>query len=600
MDPMEASPAVISWLRQNIVPLTSASPGSDLNDIASSEPMISTARVIGLGEATHNTREFFELKHRIVEYVVNQGCPTLLLMEAPFPQSMAVNRYILTGEGDPSHALASLAYWCWDCDEVLELIEWMRSWNASHPNKVQFYGFDMQTSAPAALYLLEFFRRIKPACYDALCSALSSLATDMQSNDWALRTKSEKLDIAETSKSVFAELDKLIGNDSIDQYELGIARLHAAVLSQYQTLWEDPSIERWSSLRDRAMADNVISLLDLHGRDTKALVWAHNGHIGLTSGGEFDIKSPPMGEYLRRHFDKDYLAVGFAFDEGSFGAIDELFRIRNFRVFSVAGSLDATLGEIQTPIFMLDLRDTPAEVSDWLADRPATRSIGGGYFSSADELFWRRTDTSKVFDALIFVKETTAASRRKTASYMFEFSREVEPNLEGFSNLDFSDGLAGWRSTPQPDVGSYRTECVNIGRCNWAEMLRDENFWPWDVFSLSQTSTAKAWRDSFITIRSFVKLAPAHGGSSAHLAVRILDGGKSEAAAIEALRDSSSRSWFERAIWQHAATSQPVGEELVVRCYVGGQADTVSIALVMTGDGRASFGPISISSERGN
>jgi hypothetical protein len=70
-------------------------------------------------------------------------------IEAAFPESLAVNRYVLTGGGDARRSLTSMQPYCWDCEEFVGLIEWLRRWNAGHDRKVRTLGCDLQTSWPA-------------------------------------------------------------------------------------------------------------------------------------------------------------------------------------------------------------------------------------------------------------------------------------------------------------------------------------------------------------------------------------------------------------------------------------------------------------------
>ena len=104
------------------------------------------ARLVALGEATHGTREFFQLKHRMLEFLVSELGFTVFGIEATMPEAFDVNEFVLTGKGDPARALAGMYFWTWDTEEVLEMIRWMRNYNSDprHEKKVKFYGFDAQ------------------------------------------------------------------------------------------------------------------------------------------------------------------------------------------------------------------------------------------------------------------------------------------------------------------------------------------------------------------------------------------------------------------------------------------------------------------------
>ena len=67
-----------------------------------------------MGEATHGTHEFFQLKHRMLEFLVERMGFTVFGIEANWPESLAVNDYVLNGNGDPAKALAGFYFWTWN------------------------------------------------------------------------------------------------------------------------------------------------------------------------------------------------------------------------------------------------------------------------------------------------------------------------------------------------------------------------------------------------------------------------------------------------------------------------------------------------------
>src|SRR5262245_48862011 len=171
----------IDWIRSRAIPLASVTAGAGFADLEPLRQIIGDARIVSLGEATHGTREFFQLKHRLLEFCVSELGFTVFGIEATFPESLAVNDYVLSGRGDPADALASTRFWTWDTEEVLALIEWMRGWNQRHERKVKFYGFDMQFPPVAALELIDYLRRVAPELAAACEAPLTPLAADFTS-----------------------------------------------------------------------------------------------------------------------------------------------------------------------------------------------------------------------------------------------------------------------------------------------------------------------------------------------------------------------------------------------------------------------------------
>lgn len=103
--------SVVEWIRSAAIPLATVEPRQGYNDLEALRPIIGTARIVSLGEATHGTREFFKLKHRILEFCVAELGFTMFGIEASFPELLAVNAYVLDGVGNAADALSGMRYW---------------------------------------------------------------------------------------------------------------------------------------------------------------------------------------------------------------------------------------------------------------------------------------------------------------------------------------------------------------------------------------------------------------------------------------------------------------------------------------------------------
>jgi len=101
----------------------------------------------------------------MLEFLVTKMGFTVFAMEAMMSEGFDVNDYVLTGRGDPGRALSALYYWDWNSEEVLDLIQWMRRWNADprHTRKVKFYGFDMNGPPRLVTAARDYLRRVDPA-----------------------------------------------------------------------------------------------------------------------------------------------------------------------------------------------------------------------------------------------------------------------------------------------------------------------------------------------------------------------------------------------------------------------------------------------------
>jgi erythromycin esterase len=137
--------SAVGWVRMNAVPLKTIEAGNGFADMEPLDKVVGDARFVALGEATHGTREFFQLKHRIVEYLATRKGFTIFSIEANMPEAYRLNKFVLAGEGDPKQLLKGMYFWTWNTEEVLDMILWMREFNKSGKGRIEFTGFDMQT-----------------------------------------------------------------------------------------------------------------------------------------------------------------------------------------------------------------------------------------------------------------------------------------------------------------------------------------------------------------------------------------------------------------------------------------------------------------------
>jgi erythromycin esterase-like protein len=156
----------IAWLDEHAVPLAGCEAEHGFDDLAPLAAMIGDARIVGLGESTHGTREHFQMKHRLVEYLVEELGFSWFAIEASTPEAHRLDAYVLGGDGDPEALIRGMYFWTWTTEEVLAMVEWMRAYNARSDQKIHFTGFDMQTPDVAADEVIRFLREVESATAD--------------------------------------------------------------------------------------------------------------------------------------------------------------------------------------------------------------------------------------------------------------------------------------------------------------------------------------------------------------------------------------------------------------------------------------------------
>src|SRR5262249_42859273 len=151
--------------------------------------------------------------------------------------------------------------------------------------------------------------------------------------------------------------------------------------------------------------------------------------------------------HLRAVFGPEMIVIGFAFNQGSFQAIDEAGKLRDHAVPSAPeGFVDAALAATGLSLLAIDLANIPPDgpVAQWLASRPSQRSIGA-VFHGDHSNYSEAANPRDKYDILLFVDRTTAARRNPEVPY-------PEPGNGSHgqpTNLELSSSGAhpdGWRT----------------------------------------------------------------------------------------------------------------------------------------------------------
>lgn len=122
----EPIPAQLDWLRKNAVVVEAVEAGGGFKDLQPLKEIVGGARIVSLGEPTHGSREVFQMKHRLVEFLVAEMGFSIFSIEANLPESYRLNDHVLGGRGNPEELIRGMRFWTWATEEVREMVEWMR------------------------------------------------------------------------------------------------------------------------------------------------------------------------------------------------------------------------------------------------------------------------------------------------------------------------------------------------------------------------------------------------------------------------------------------------------------------------------------------
>ena len=400
--PADTAAAVVSWVRQHAVPLRYVEAGHGFADLQPLKRVWRDAQVVGLGEATHGTREFYQVKHRLIEFLVRELGFTAVVFESSFSNCQRINDYVLHGRGSRDSALTRQGWVVFDIEEMRALIDWMRTYNRTVPDerKVRFLGMDVYWNEVGEAKVLAYLRRIAPERAAAADSIFRVIAREE-----AKRPVQDTAALAAVRpglKGLAAFFDQRrdsLGAGGLEP-ALDSARQHVEVMLRATV----------PGARRTAMGENFAWIVEHERPGTKFVLWAYDGHL---AGSSADTAEHTVGLRARELFGDRYYAVATAFNEGSYQTRvmppNEPARELKAVIAPPApvGSLPWHLARARVGNLFLDLRPEPADplVRAWVNAPQQTQGLG-----------WRNADHAESyrpvlfrgpFDGIVFIERTT-------------------------------------------------------------------------------------------------------------------------------------------------------------------------------------------------
>lgn len=107
------------------------------------------AQIVLLGEATHGTHEFYQLRAELTQRLITEHGFTIVAVEADWPDAYRVHCFVQGTGGDttPESALGNFERfprWMWRNTVVRDFVTWLRQHNSVHHGATcGFYGVDL-------------------------------------------------------------------------------------------------------------------------------------------------------------------------------------------------------------------------------------------------------------------------------------------------------------------------------------------------------------------------------------------------------------------------------------------------------------------------
>ena len=383
------------------------------------------ARVVLLGEASHGTSEFYRARAAITRRLIDEHGFNIVAVEADWPDAATIDRYVRhrpAREGE-ERAFQRFPTWMWRNTDVQAFIRWLRSRNGDVEAGLMagFYGLDLYNLGSSMRAVIDYLDDVDPEAAQVArerYGCLQPYARNPQGYGRMAITRGFaecERPVVQMLRELLAKRMEYVGEDGDEWLDAAAnARLVKNAEAYYRIMYHGAA-ESWN-LRDTHMFETLCQMLDAKGPDAKAVVWAHNSHIGNAAHTEMGLVRDELniGQLCKDKWGKEARLIGFGTHAGTVACAtdwDAPMEVKAVRP-SLAGSYERMSHDAGVPRFLLDLREGVNEaVVEGLMEPRLERFIGVIYRPETERWsHYAQAVLPNQFDAWVWFDETKAVT----------------------------------------------------------------------------------------------------------------------------------------------------------------------------------------------
>jgi erythromycin esterase len=332
---------------------------------------VGDSQFVLLGEASHGTYEFYRWRIEITKRLIKEKGFSFIAVEGDWPNCFKVNRYIkgLPDSEDNKNTAYDILYtfnrwptWMWANKEIVELVEWLKSFNDEKKQKQQqhqhqhqqrqeqkdnsnsnfistkklvgFYGLDLYSLWESMEAIIQYLKKVDPnAVKNAIevynCFEPYGKDVENYARATAFVPKNCEDEVIKMLSSLHKKMDDYSKRDhgNREKEEYFNAEQNAITAKDaefyYRTMIRG-DIKSWN-IRDSHMMETLERLITFHDENnkeednSKAIVWAHNTHIGDARATDMSKDNMiNLGQLVRERKNKNNtVLIGFGTYKGS-------------------------------------------------------------------------------------------------------------------------------------------------------------------------------------------------------------------------------------------------------------------------------------------
>lgn len=425
-----AAPAVVRAALPDLI-AASAEPFETV-ETADLTPMIERIgdrRLVLIGEATHGTSEFYRFRARLTRRLIEEKGFTIVAAEADWPDAARIDHYVRHRDAPPAEweAFARFPTWMWRNRETHDFITWLHGWNADRPAnwRAGFYGLDLYSLFASTRAVVDYLSDVDPALAEtarARFACLHPWEADPAAYGHAAITGAYR-DCADQVTQVLADLHRnrtaYAARDGARLFDATQNAYVAVNAERYYRVMYYGSRASWN-LRDGHMFETLQNVMAFHGDASKAVVWAHNSHVGDARATEMSRRGEQnLGELAARGFGAQSYRIGFGTDRGEVAAASNWGGEMEVKTLRPAHpqSHERQFRETGQPGLILPLGGLEGRLSEALSAPRLQRAVGVIYRPETElASHYFEADLPRQFDEYVWIDRTHAVAPLATGT----------------------------------------------------------------------------------------------------------------------------------------------------------------------------------------
>lgn len=410
-----------------------AKPFNSVGDLSELIAQIAGHRIVMLGEATHGTKEYYEWRREISKILIRDHGFTFIAVEGDWPDCRKLTRMI-HGKGEAGkntrdavkRSFHRWPTWMWANEEIPPLIDWM-----AREKKGFFYGLDVYSLFDS----LEIIKESAPLFEDNLSIKMMeaySCFEEFSANEIKYAQSLLKIpegcreEIVQTLREILRVRSAEMRKEDLFDIQQN-ARIISNAENYYRTMLQGGN-DSWN-VRDKHMIETLERLLHFHGPDSKAIVWAHNTHVGDYHATDMlEEGSINLGGLAREAFGvENVYLLGFGSYQGevtagaAWGSEVETMPLPEAKAGSWEEYFHKTVQAIHSDKFYLNLRNI--EKTSLLHKKLGHRAVGVVYNPRLEKYGsnYVPTKLAQRYDGFVFIDRTNALRPIPTTFVVGEF-----------------------------------------------------------------------------------------------------------------------------------------------------------------------------------